>query len=318
VSFVEDSVSVIIVTYNSLPVFRDCLDHLRAAAVDMDCEIVVVDNNSSDHSASVARHVFDGAAVLTNNRNLGFATACNQGAAAARGDYLLFLNPDVLIDSDAIRLLKAAIKSTDKAGAVTGRLRFPDGVFQPNCRHFPTVSNLLFSRGSVLSRLLGRTSSYTLEDYGQLCRVPAVAGTMLMIRSELFRALGGFDERFFMYMEDTELCYRIDRAGYANYYVPEAGAVHLWAQGSKTGRMRRNRMGECAVDIRVTAHPSGQFSSGRGAGVSIAGKEIRHVIVSDSGRPAAQRGDEPGNDAAGDKDRPSPSSSGHARPTQAP
>ncbi len=260
-SFVEDSVSIIIVTYNSLPLFRDCLDHLKAATVDLDCEVVVVDNNSSDHSASAARHVFDGAEVLTNNRNLGFAPACNQGAAAASGEYLLFLNPDLLIDSDAIRRLKAAISSVDKAGAATGRLRFPDGVFQPNCRHFPTVSNLFFSRGSVLSRLLRKTSFYTLEDYGQIRRVPAVAGTMLMIRSELFRALGGFDERFFMYMEDTDLCYRADRAGYANYYVPEAGAVHLWAQGSKTGRVRRNRMHHQSVWKYFRKHRAGALST---------------------------------------------------------
>ncbi|MDH4157172.1 MAG: glycosyltransferase family 2 protein [candidate division Zixibacteria bacterium] len=260
-SFVEDSVSIIIVTHNSLPLLRDCLDHLKAATPDLDCEVVVVDNDSSDHSASVARHVFGDAVVLANNRNLGFAVACNQGAAAASGEYLLFLNPDLLIDSDAIRMLKAAITSTEKAGAVTGRLRFPDGVFQPNCRHFPTVSNLLFSRGSVFSRLLRRTSFYTLEDCAQARRVPAVAGTMLMVRSELFRALDGFDERFFMYMEDTDLCYRIDRAGYANYYVPDAGAVHLWAQGSRAGRVRRNRMHHLSVWKYFRKHRAGALST---------------------------------------------------------
>jgi len=178
------------------------------------------------------------AVILSNKKNRGFASACNQGADYATGEYLLFLNPDLELDRTAITELIATASSEDKAGAVTGRLRFPDGRFQANCRQFPTPGNLFVSRGAAFGRLFG-AKGYSLEDDTDTVRVPATAGTMLLVRKDRFESVGRFDQRFFMYVEDTDLCYRLEQAGYYNYYNPKAGAVHNWERGSSASRVRR-------------------------------------------------------------------------------
>ena len=104
---------------------------------------------------------------------------------------------------------------------------------------FPTVNNLLFSRGSIFGRIFGGSNRYTLPDSAELTAVPAVAGTMMMVRADLFRRLKGFDRRFFMYMEDTDFCYRLDRRGFSNLFAPGAGGIHAWATGSNVGRIKR-------------------------------------------------------------------------------
>jgi hypothetical protein len=99
-----------------------------------------------------------------------------------------------------------------------------------------------------------------LGDFKEVTTVPAVAGTMLMIRNELFRLHRGFDSRFFMYMEDTDLCYRMHRAGCRNLFVPQAGAVHKWGKGSKTGRFKRNWMHHVSVWKYFKKHSFGIFT----------------------------------------------------------
>ena len=241
VSFISDRVSIIIVAHNSESVLPKCLHSVRAATAGGDHQVIIVDNDSHDNTRATVAELYPDALVLTQKRNLGFARACNVAAAAANGSYLLFLNPDVEMDSDALRVLRDTIEAEPRAGLVSARLRFPDGRFQPSCRKLPTLRNLLFSRGSFLGALAsgGRAGAYTLGDYTMVAEVPAVAGTMFMVRSERFRELGGFDTRFFMYMEDTDLSRRMQRAGYINLFVPGAGGVHRWGASSPTGRLRR-------------------------------------------------------------------------------
>ncbi len=236
--------SVIIVTHDSLPALRDCLENLAHSSVRDSIELIVVDNHSSDESVTAATEVFPEAKILRNELNVGFASACNQGASSASGDYLVFLNPDVRLDPDAIEQLRGGLESRTHAGLAAGRLRFPDGRFQETCRKLPTVTNLIFSRGSSISRLFARGSKsrrplYTLPDYDQVTEVPATAATFIMIRRELFERVGGFDKRFFLFMEDTDLCLRLGQSGYAILFVPSAGAVHEWGRGGKMGRIKR-------------------------------------------------------------------------------
>ncbi len=236
--------SIIIVTHDSLPAFRDCLESLRNLSARDAIELIVVDNHSSDESVTAATEVFPDAKILRNELNVGFASACNQGASGAIGEYLVFLNPDVRLDPEAIEQLRRGLESRAHVGLVAGRLRFPDRRFQESCRKLPTVTNLIFSRGSSVSRLFARGSKshrplYTLPDYDQITEVPATAATFAMIRRELFERIGGFDKRFFLFMEDTDLCLRLGQSGYAILYVPAAGAVHEWGTGGKMGRIKR-------------------------------------------------------------------------------
>ncbi|RKX29538.1 MAG: hypothetical protein DRP47_01500 [Candidatus Zixiibacteriota bacterium] len=236
----NSTISIVIVTNNSMPPLENCLKSIRSGANGTPLEIIGVDNHSSDNSPNVVKEYFPGAQVIRNSSNLGFAAACNQAAKQATGDYLLFLNPDVQVDNYAIEELLEVFRSREKVGTAVGRMRFPDGSFQSTCRHLPRFSNMVYSRGSMLSKILNNGHHYTLPDYDKVTPIPAAAGTMMMIRNDLFHEIGGFDMRFFMFMEDVDLCRRLSTLGYTNYYVPSAGGVHLWGRGSKVGKFRRN------------------------------------------------------------------------------
>jgi len=240
----EPVLTTIIVTHNSSPSIIGCLSHLRESTVEIPHEIIVVDNNSTDNTPSIVRQKYPEAKVVTNHSNSGFADACNQGAALSSGRYLLFLNPDAFVDSDSITELIRVSDGSNNTGLVSGRLRYPDGRFQASCRNFPTISNLLFSRGSIISRFswksdISKKHTYTLSDYKEVTIVPAVAAAMVLVRRSIFEKIGGFDTRFFMFMEDTDLSIRLHESGYVNLFVPGAGAVHDWGKGSSVGKIRR-------------------------------------------------------------------------------
>ena len=235
-----EKVSVVIVTYNSMPPLEDCLRSLKEGINGTSLEIVNVDNSSTDDSPEVVRKYFPDATIIRNDTNVGFGRACNIAAENASGDYLLFLNPDLRIDKDSIERLLAVCRERERVGTAVGRMRFPDGSFQATCRRLPGFNNMVFSRGSIFSRVANANGHYTLPDYDRVTAVPAAAGTMMMIRKKLFDEVGGFDSRFFMFMEDVDLCLRLGLLGYRNYFVPEAGAVQVWGKGSRAGKFRRN------------------------------------------------------------------------------
>lgn len=259
----DPSVSVIIVTHNSSEVIKRCLDYLIPAMSSVSCEVIVVDNCSSDGTLTLVKRQLPRATLLLNIDNVGFGRACNQAAVVARGSHLLFLNPDVTLDSDAIVSLLEACHESESVGLASGRLRFPDGQFQGTCRIFPTPKNLFFSRGSFLARMplapkKTARQGYTRPDYDETTIVPAVSATMVMIRKQLFERVGRFDERFFLFMEDTDISLRIERMGLVNLFVPEAGGVHDWGRGSKAGKLRRSFLHHKAVWQYMRKH----FSSG--------------------------------------------------------
>ena len=235
----EINLSIIIVTFNSLPVLKECLAHLKEAVKRINYELIIVDNNSTDNSPSEAKNFKPDIRLIVNRKNLGFASACNQGAKESKGEYLLFVNPDVFVDSHCLEEFLKFIYDKEKVGAVGGRLRWPDGIFQPSCRNLPAISNLVCSRGSVFGRFFRSSGYYTLPDAAVPTEVPAVAGALLMIRKKVFEKVGRFDSKFFMYMEDTELCKRLNMIGFSNYFLPAAGAVHEWGKGSLAGSFKR-------------------------------------------------------------------------------
>ncbi|MEW6050196.1 MAG: glycosyltransferase family 2 protein [Candidatus Zixiibacteriota bacterium] len=255
----SDSISIVVVTCNSLPALTDCLTSLSSELRPSVDELIVVDNNSSDDSTEQVLAFFPDSKVIHNERNRGFAVACNQGARIAKGNYLVFLNPDVQVDNGSLSALVKAQENNPRAGLASARLRFSDGAFQPNCRVFPTTANILFSRGSTLSRWFGGTW-YTLPDYAVTTGVEAVAATFVMTRRERFHAIGGFDERFFMFMEDTDLSLRLHQSGFVNLFVPSAGGVHAWGRGASAGRFRRAWLHHYSVWKYFLKHVPNGFS----------------------------------------------------------
>jgi N-acetylglucosaminyl-diphospho-decaprenol L-rhamnosyltransferase len=253
--------SVVVVTHDSLPALGECLEALAPTLAADGAELVVVDNASRDGSAAFARTRIPGATILVNARNEGFARAANQGARKACGERLVFLNPDVRIDAGSLAALAHALDLAPDAGLAAARLRWPDGAFQPSCRRFPEPLNLWRSRGSLLGRWDRKGDGYTLPDAVETIPVPAVAGAYVMLDRARFTAVGGFDERFFVYMEDTDLSCRLAAAGHPCLFVPAAGAVHTWGQSSSAGRTRRAIHHHVAMGKYFRKHDPGWFSS---------------------------------------------------------
>ncbi len=253
------NLSIIVVTYNSLPALDASLVSLTKSNY-QNFELIVVDNNSADNSVETVLSYFPEAIIIKNKKNIGFANACNIAAKRASSEFLLFFNPDLEIDSDALSETIEFMNSTEDVGAVSGRMRFPDDSFQATCRNFPNMSNIFLSRGSVLSKIIPTDKSYTLPDFKEVTVVDAVAGTFMAVRRERFQEVGMFDERFFMYMEDTDLSYRLTLLGCRNYFLPQAGGVHLWGKGSSGGHFIRNYYHHLSVWKYFLKHFPGGFS----------------------------------------------------------
>lgn len=222
-----------------------CLKALKPEIDSVGGELIVFDNNSRDNTVASVKTLFQEVSIIVSGKNIGFAAANNSASKNARGEFLLFANPDIIIDTGAVRVLMDALIGRPDAGAVTARMRNKDGSFQATCRNFPSLKNIFFSRGSFISELpVSKSKSgsiiYTLGDFENIAEVPASSATCLMMRKDFFDEIGGFDERFFLFMEDTDLCGRINQKGKKVYFVPGAGAVHYWGRGSAVSPFKRS------------------------------------------------------------------------------
>jgi N-acetylglucosaminyl-diphospho-decaprenol L-rhamnosyltransferase len=238
------SVSAIVVTHNSAEFIITALISLQEEINSIGGEIIVFDNGSRDTTVAAIREKFPKVSIIESLKNIGFAAACNKSIEVAHGEYILLANPDMILDQYSLgKLLKTLIEMS-AAGAVVGRMRNSDGTFQPTCRQLPDIKNIIFSRRSIWGGLKksGQSDSrYTLGDFDQNTVVPAAAATCLLMRRDYFLKLGGFDRRFFLFMEDTDLSLRINQAGKKIYFVPAAGAVHHWGKGAPLAEWRRRQ-----------------------------------------------------------------------------
>ncbi len=222
------SPSVVVVNWNAGPALAHCLD----SVADVD-DVVVVDNGSTDASHEAARGR-PNVRLIESGENLGFAGGANRGAAAARGDVVVFLNPDARVLPGAVRMLVDTLAAAPEAGIAGGGLARADGSWEPGAARFPPVRHLL------LDTTLGRRRARRRRDPH---RVEWVYGTFMAVRAEVFATLRGFDPRYFVYGEDMDLCWRAARRGIATLHVPGARAIH-GANVSATQRFGRGREAE--------------------------------------------------------------------------
>ncbi len=235
-------VSIIIVSYNTAELLRDCLASLQEKVVGVDYEVIVVDNNSSDESVALVRRHFPSITVVCNCQNAGFARANNQGYALSRGDYILLLNSDTLIQAKAIERLVGFMDRHLDVAIVGPKLLNSDGSLQAQCRRrFPKLINSL-AYVSGLSRLFPKSrmlNSYIMEDVDPLRdhEVEAVSGACMLVRRKVVDEVGGLlDEAYFMHFEDIDLCFRCHTRKYGIWYLHDAEVVHLKGQSSKFRR----------------------------------------------------------------------------------
>ncbi|WP_204165341.1 glycosyltransferase family 2 protein [Methylobacterium radiodurans] len=250
------ALDVVIVNWNGGALVQACVASLARAAAALDLRVVVVDNASTDgsaealeafaridHRASPSPAEGEGrfaVRVIRNGENLGFARACNIGAAAGSAKTILFLNPDTRADGPALLAARAALLADPGTGIVGARQIADDGTVERSCARAPTPASLL-GQALALDRLgLVPPHFMTEWDHAEDRAVDQVMGAFLMIRRPLFERLGGFDERFFVYYEDVDLCRRARSAGWAVRHV--AGAVIGHAGQGTTRQARAHRL----------------------------------------------------------------------------
>jgi GT2 family glycosyltransferase len=225
---VASAVDVVIVHYDTPEHLRRCLALLCASPDDSVQKVVVVDNASPDRSVEAFPAVFPAVRFIFNRTNLGFAAGCNQGIAAGSSSLCLLLNPDALITAETLAALRVTMATQETAGVVAPRLVNPDGALQLSCRRFPTLL-AVFLRALRLDRLCpAAVNRYLMRDadHATALTVDWAIGACLLLRRAALEEVGLLDEAFFMYYEDTDLCRRMQSAGWKVFYEPAAVVQH--------------------------------------------------------------------------------------------
>lgn len=233
--------SVIIVNYNVKYFLEVCLHSVLRSAAGIAAEVIVVDNNSTDDSNKMVREQFPDVTLIENKDNKGFSKANNQGVAIAKGEYILFLNPDTVMPEEFLAKMLGYMDAHPEAGAVGPRLIDGKGQFAPDAKKsFPSLSVAIFKTTGI-NKLFSK-SAYFNKYYAvhvgerQTAPVDVLSGCCMLVRkSAMDKAGGPFDEDYFMYCEDVDLSYRIEKAGYKNIYYPEVDLIHY--KGESTRKM---------------------------------------------------------------------------------
>jgi N-acetylglucosaminyl-diphospho-decaprenol L-rhamnosyltransferase len=237
--------AIVVVSYNTRELLAECLASALSGLQPsgLSGEVWVVDNASADGSAGMVRERFPAVRLVAHDQNIGFAAGNNLALASLSGSaprHVLFLNPDARVVGDALRQMVRFLDATPQAGVAGAGLIHGDGSFQHSAFAFPGLLQILFDFFPLHpllleSRLNGRYPR-RLYQAGRPFAVDHPLGAALMIRAETLAQVGGFDERFFMYCEEIDLCRRVKNAGWGVYCVPQAQIVHLVAQSTRQFR----------------------------------------------------------------------------------
>jgi N-acetylglucosaminyl-diphospho-decaprenol L-rhamnosyltransferase len=239
------TLSVIIVSYNVRDLLCRCLETVQAELAGLNTEILVVDNASSDGTVDAIHEHFPVVRVIANDRNPGFAAANNQALEIATGQTVLFLNPDTELRPGALTAMLEYLANHPRVGIVGPRLQFPDGSVQSSRRSFPTPLTGLVESTPIQRWLPGLPPLrryYRANESDDQCQyVDWLVGACLLVRREVIDAIGGFDERFFMYSEELDWCYRAQGAGWRIVYLPSAVVTHHEGRSSEQNRIQRSQ-----------------------------------------------------------------------------
>ena len=235
------SCSVIIVAYNSCDFIPACLKSVRDACAGLDTEIIVLDNGSKEPILPEIKNFFPEVTWIDSKENLGFGKGCNLAEKHATKPYLFFINPDTIVSRDSFTKVLEFMESHPESGTVGCRILNEDGTIQWACRRsFPTPISAV-SKTIGLAALFPKSkllASYnmTYADPDEVTEVDAISGSFFCIRRDVYEKLKGFDEDFFMYGEDLDLCFRTKQMGLKNYYTPSTNILHFKGQSCRTRR----------------------------------------------------------------------------------
>ncbi|MEZ4793173.1 MAG: glycosyltransferase family 2 protein [Gelidibacter sp.] len=229
--------SVVILNYNVRYFLELCLKSVEASITDLDAEIIVVDNHSSDESCKMVKKLFPNVILIENKVNYGFSKGNNIGVAKAKGEYVCILNPDTVVAEDTFKTLLNFAGSMPRMGIVGCKLIDGKGRFLPESkRNVPTP---LIS----IKKILGNTNSYYANHLGEdeIGEVSILVGAFMLLKRNIYDELNGFDEDYFMYGDDMDFSYRVTKAGYQNYYNPSTTILHFKGESTLKDKVYAKR-----------------------------------------------------------------------------
>ena len=269
--------SVIIVNYNVKYFLEQAIQSVIKACEKIEAEIIVVDNNSVDGSVEFIESKFLTKGIdqkpiikiIANKQNTGFSKANNQGLQIAKGEYVLLLNPDTVVEEDTFDKCISFMDSHPDAGALGVKMIDGKGVFLPESKRAFPSPEVAFYKAFGLATLFPRSKVFGKYHLGYIgenetCEVDVLAGAFMLLRKSVLDKIGNLDEAFFMYGEDIDLSYRIVKAGYKNYYFPETRIIHYKGESTKKASFNYVKMFYNAMKIFAKKH-----FSGRRAGVFV-------------------------------------------------
>jgi GT2 family glycosyltransferase len=229
--------SIIIVSWNTKALLRECLNKLKPEVEGWDCEVFLVDNDSPDKSADMVAQEHPWVKLIANPTNRGFAAANNQAMALSSGQKVLLLNPDTEVHPGALKTMMKFLDDHPKCGVVAPQLLNTDGSIQMSCREFPTFLGMGYELVGM-SKLFPKDEKYRRYkmldfDHNTERQVDQPEGACLMLRREVIDQVGTLDEGFFMLFEEVDWCYRIKQAGWEVWFTPTAVVVHHHGQSIK-------------------------------------------------------------------------------------
>lgn len=222
--------SMIVVSWESAGDLPQCLKAVFESRMQFDYEVLVIDNASSDGSEGLIRNDFPKVRLFENRRNRGFARAANQGLTCSKGDYLLLMNPDVILKAGAVGKMVEYLETHPDIGVLAPQMLFPDGTIQPSCREFPSYQALLWEMTGLSKlfpqhRILGRWKMGYF-DHATEREVDQPMASCLLLRRKVIDGVGLMDEDFPLYFNDVDWCYRMIKTGVRIVFYPEAQGVH--------------------------------------------------------------------------------------------
>jgi len=247
--------SIVIVSFNTRDILRECLNRVRKYGAGVDLETFVVDNASGDGSAEMVSQEFSEVDLTASPRNLGFAAGNNVALKKASGRFLLLLNSDAYLLPDALETTIRFMEENPRCGVLGIRLVGEDGKLQPSARMLPNAWLKFLVISGIASKfpdspLLGGPD-YSWWDHRSIKEVGWVPGAYFLIRKELTNKIGFLDERYFLYYEETDFCLQTKRAGYQTMFYPDAAVIHLGGESSKTTKKRMSGTGKQLIHLRV-------------------------------------------------------------------
>lgn len=228
---------IIIVSWNTKTYLLHCVESIFQKREGVPWGVVVVDNGSRDGSGTAVKKIFPAVHLIENDRNLGFSKAANQGLKMLSGRYALLLNPDTEVKDGAIEQLVSFMDGHPEAGVAGAQLLNSDGSRQNSIANFPSLATELLNK-SLLRWVFPKSFPGKERDYPEPVEVDSVIGASMIVKREAMEKVGLLDEDYFLFLEETDWCYRLKKAGWKVYHVPQAEIYHFQGKSAQAEKKK--------------------------------------------------------------------------------